>query len=200
MFKSHIKIDSKHSDLAIRETEIVNLNSKSTPCSKNLDFSTYLQCGNSVLRSDMLSNMNCTIPGIEEFFAETNLSECTDKKSAAHSFEQYLTSRSAFLDNTSSLHCDLPCSETNYIIEPFYYHSNSWVEPYDTNVLQDVFFNLKIFYSTHVVEEQITSLVFDLGTLLTSAGGNLGLLLGFSCLSVLLAVIRNASHWTIINS
>ena len=148
----------------------------------------------------MLANITCTFPGIEEFLVGTNLTECTDKKSAVYNFEQYLASRSNFLDNSSNPHCDLPCFETNYHMEPFYYHANSWIEPYDTKVLKDGFFTLGIFYSTHVVEEQITSLVYDLGTLLTSAGGNLGLFLGFSCLSVLLAVIRNASHWTIINS
>ena len=39
------------------------------------------------------------------------------------------------------------------------------------------------------VEEKIESSEYDLANLLVSAGGNLGLFLGFSCLSVLFFVI-----------
>jgi hypothetical protein len=196
LFKSNIKVDSKNVDLAIRENENIHLNSKSTPCSTTLNFSTYLKCGKTYMKSVMLPNMKCTLPGIEEFFVGTNIGECTDKKAASYSFVQFLISRSAFLDNSASLTCDLPCSETNYIVEPLYYHANSWIEPDDAHVLKDGHFNLRFFYNTLVVEEKITSLVYDTGTLLTSAGGNMSLFLGFSCLSVLLSLIRNASHWT----
>jgi len=39
------------------------------------------------------------------------------------------------------------------------------------------------------VEERFETLVHDTGSLLASAGGNLGLMLGFSCLSVLTAAL-----------
>ena len=42
------------------------------------------------------------------------------------------------------------------------------------------------------VEEHIETLIYDTGTFLTQAGGNLGLFLGFSCLSLLLAVLNFA--------
>jgi len=47
-----------------------------------------------------------------------------------------------------------------------------------------------VFYSTLDVKEVVETLVYDVGDFLAAAGGNLGLLLGFSCLSVLLAVIN----------
>jgi hypothetical protein len=46
------------------------------------------------------------------------------------------------------------------------------------------------FYSTLDVEERIETLVYDAGNFLAAAGGNLGLLLGFSCLSTVLGFIN----------
>jgi len=40
-----------------------------------------------------------------------------------------------------------------------------------------------------VIEEREEMLVFDLGNFIVAIGGNLGLLLGFSCLPVLLSII-----------
>ena len=51
-------------------------------------------------------------------------------------------------------------------------------------------FTLYSFYPTFDVEEKIETLEYDLANLLVSAGGNLGLFLGFSCFSVMLSVIN----------
>jgi hypothetical protein len=40
------------------------------------------------------------------------------------------------------------------------------------------------------VEERIETLVYDVGSFLAAAGGNLGLLLGFSCLSTIFGFIN----------
>jgi len=40
------------------------------------------------------------------------------------------------------------------------------------------------------VEEKTETLVYDLGTFLAALGGNLGLALGFSCLSILLGIVN----------
>jgi hypothetical protein len=52
------------------------------------------------------------------------------------------------------------------------------------------YYALVIYYETFDVEEHVESLVYDAGNLLISIGGNLGLFLGFSCLSVLFALIN----------
>jgi hypothetical protein len=51
------------------------------------------------------------------------------------------------------------------------------------------FANLVLAYDTFSVEEHFETLVFDIGSLLAAAGGNLGLFLGFSCLSLLLSCL-----------
>jgi hypothetical protein len=44
--------------------------------------------------------------------------------------------------------------------------------------------------SSLIVEERVETLVYDVGSFLAAAGGNLGLFLGFSCLSVFLYIIK----------
>ena len=44
-------------------------------------------------------------------------------------------------------------------------------------------------FATMSVEEHFETLVFDLGSLLAAAGGNLGLFLGFSCLSLVFSFL-----------
>ena len=49
---------------------------------------------------------------------------------------------------------------------------------------------LTIYLANFVVEERIETLIYDTGNFLAQAGGNLGLFLGFSCLSLLFAIIK----------
>jgi hypothetical protein len=49
---------------------------------------------------------------------------------------------------------------------------------------------LDLSYETYSVEEQFEKFVFDIGSLLVAAGGNLGLFLGFSCLSIVFSVLE----------
>jgi hypothetical protein len=45
------------------------------------------------------------------------------------------------------------------------------------------------------VDEETETLVYDLGTFLAALGGNLGLALGFSCLSILLGIVNYLSQF-----
>jgi len=51
-------------------------------------------------------------------------------------------------------------------------------------------FGLYYFYKTLQIEEKVETLIFDFGGLLASAGGNLGLCLGFSSLSIFYSIIH----------
>jgi hypothetical protein len=56
------------------------------------------------------------------------------------------------------------------------------------------YYTLMVNNPSAIVEEQIENLEYDIVDLLASAGGNLGLLLGFSCLSVLFSAINFAGN------
>ena len=49
--------------------------------------------------------------------------------------------------------------------------------------------HLIVMHSSLSVEEHFETLVFDGGSLLAAAGGNLGLFLGFSCLSLIFSAL-----------
>ncbi len=49
---------------------------------------------------------------------------------------------------------------------------------------------LYLMYDKFIIEEHVETLVYDTASFLAQAGGNLGLFLGFSCLSVLLGCIQ----------
>ena len=116
--------------------------------------------------------------------------ECSDRNSAANTFTQFLKKSRDLIRDSSKFGCHVPCSETNYPSEPFPFHKNSWIEPYETSPLPDDVFIFGFSYSTLLIEEQITTLVYDFGALMSAAGGNLVLFLGFSCLTGFLSLIE----------
>jgi len=73
-----------------------------------------------------------------------------------------------------------------------YLHRNQFVvKPNESDIknLNDSFyfsFNLESF----MVEERVEALVYDEVNFIAAAGGNLGLFLGFSCFSVLIALMK----------
>jgi len=72
-------------------------------------------------------------------------------------------------------------------------HKHGWIEPRNSShgpEFMNNYYALVIYYETFDVEEHVESLVYDAGNFLISVGGNLGLFLGFSCLSVLFALIN----------
>ena len=51
-------------------------------------------------------------------------------------------------------------------------------------------FQLVFYYDYLDVEERVETLVYDIGNFLAAVGGNSGLAVGFSCLSVLLIAVE----------
>jgi hypothetical protein len=72
-----------------------------------------------------------------------------------------------------------------------YYSKYTWFFDASSASYDDdsAFFSLNIFYNTDATEERTETILYDFGSLLVAAGGNLGLFTGFSCLSILLALI-----------
>ena len=45
------------------------------------------------------------------------------------------------------------------------------------------------------IDEKTETFVYDVGNFLAAAGGNMGLFMGFSCLSIMFALIDSFSQW-----
>ncbi len=54
----------------------------------------------------------------------------------------------------------------------------------------DGYFGVSFYYDSLDIEERIETLAFGGGSLLAEIGGNIGLLLGFSLLSLLFSVLK----------
>ncbi len=75
-------------------------------------------------------------------------------------------------------------------------HSHTVIDPSNKQKLDvDRNFVLSFCYLFMDVNEETETLVYDLGTFLAALGGNLGLALGFSCLSILLGIVNHLSQF-----
>ena len=77
------------------------------------------------------------------------------------------------------------------------YHATSW-KVYDDPAMEDIYqtgVSLSLSYESLIVEEHIETLVYDAGSFLSAIGGNLGLFLGFSCLTMLLGILKLAEKF-----
>ncbi len=135
-------------------------------------------------------------------FHRSIIQECKDENSAAYTLEKVLQIFKDFFTNSNRYGCLLPCKITTFEINLKLYHENTWYiynkltgsEDTEKIISEEHSFGLFYFYETLRIEEKIETLIFDLGGVLAAAGGNLGLCLGFSCLSILHAILSFISH------
>ena len=81
------------------------------------------------------------------------------------------------------------CNTTSYKVIVNHMHINSFVDPMnEMGVRVEEMFILGFYYDSLNVEERVEMLVYDWSAFLASVGGNLGLALGFSCLSICLSL------------
>jgi hypothetical protein len=72
------------------------------------------------------------------------------------------------------------------------YNSEKVVDLKSTN---KSFLYFSFGYETFNKKKHSKNLIYDTGNFLTQVGGNLGLFLGFSCFSVILAIIECLNKW-----
>ena len=129
--------------------------------------------------------LNGSISGLTEFLDTTALPECADLTSGQHTMEESFEKLFFMIHEEWLLSCPLPCNQTIFEVDVQRYHKHNVPRSYsDKSGATGVVLLLK--YQDFIVEEQVESLVYSTATFLAQAGGNLGLFLGFSCLTVLL--------------
>ena len=83
----------------------------------------------------------------------------------------------------------MPCKHTSYKVSLESFLKNT-IEIYTDGPIENKTFTFNYFYDTLNTEQRIESLDYDFGSFLVNAGGNLGLFLGLSCLSILLYCVK----------
>jgi hypothetical protein len=119
----------------------------------------------------------------------SSLKECIDQDSALNSETMLFKAMEAVRDFPSTYGCQKPCKQSSYSFSIGYYHQTSYVSHGNLDAISNESFHLAFYYDSLTIEEHFETLVYDTGSMLVAAGGNLGLFLGFSCLSILLSAI-----------
>lgn len=117
---------------------------------------------------------------------ELSLPRCANIESAQKAWQTYEAAAYDFLVEGTFHECFMPCKQKSYIQTLKYYHQTSW--PFKAPT--DDVFNLAIFYNSLDVKTKTETLIYDLGDVFSAAGGNLGLVLGFSCFGCIMHLIR----------
>ncbi len=126
-------------------------------------------------------------------FGHSNLTYCDDEDSAASTFWELYSNLIDLSNSPDDFGCPVPCTKLTYTTTINYYHQNNWFYDYFVPTEIENNFALYVFFSTLNVQQQIESFDYDFASFLAAAGGKLGLFLGFSCLSVLFAVVNCVS-------
>jgi len=116
------------------------------------------------------------------------MQECQDTYSALRAYEMYQEADFAFYKIKKVSSCLDLCFVKRFITNVKLYHKTSWINLYGTFSGIDEFY-ISMVYSSLDVESRYETLVYDFGTLLAAAGGNLGLMLGFSCLTCIEGIV-----------
>ena len=117
--------------------------------------------------------------GLSQFMTHDAFGGCQDSTLAEIAHKEL--EKILFTDNDYWLsQCPLPCRQIYYTLNTVNFHVTS---------ITNAAFMLGMTYENFAVEKAIEKLAYDVGDLLAQVGGTLGLTLGFSCLSCLIAVI-----------
>jgi len=152
-----------------------------------------LNCVKTALRANLSKELNCNIPGFDNYFNDfLDLKECSNELQGVETNKKYQKIMTDFNFNPELYGCKLPCARNSYtfVLNTFHFNSIKWD---GSPELQDEnYYHLFFYYKSTLVPKQVEVLVYDFGGFIAAAGGNLGLCLGFSCLSILFTV----THWT----
>ena len=149
----------------------------------------YTSCVRNYILERLNKSLTCTIPGMKGFLNdELQLPLCRDLESGEKSWQSYEEAAYEFLVEGTFHECFMPCKQKSYVQTLKYYHQTSWA----FKALPDDVFSLAIVYNSLDVKTKTETLIYDLGDVFSAAGGNLGLVLGFSCFGCIMQLIKYA--------
>ena len=142
------------------------------------------------------------IAGMEFFLNRNQFPECRDPVSAQNTITKF--HHTVFCSDIKHWRhaCPVPCKQQSYIVEVKRFQQNHHAG-YDDTYSQDFLANgaiLELLYDSYTIREEVETLVYDSGNFWVSVGGNLGLFLGFSCLSVLLGIFNYFAEFSFKNN
>jgi hypothetical protein len=125
------------------------------------------------------------------------ITECQDIESASKTISEFTDL--VFYSNKDKwiAACPPECTQKSYLLEVRKFHKNNWIQNgNEPGNFSKSAVGFMLAYENFVIEEQIETLVYDAGNFLAAVGGNLGLFLGFSCLTMLLGILKIVKRLT----
>jgi len=201
-------LDTNNSDgvvnalMGLAEIEKTDLNQEKFSCQSYLESENFVDSCKLNVCKKIRPNLNCTIASFKELCGKesnlVDLKECEEEESAWNAYQVFNNITDELFNSPWTLGCPLPCRQITYTIDLGYSHANTEaVREADekAHLSSNGIFKLHIYYKTLNVEERKENLVYDAGSFFAAAGGNLGLFLGFSCLSAVFALISYTEKW-----
>jgi hypothetical protein len=189
-------VDVASIELSLSLKRTTYLSTKLNPCSNGINArAEFNKCVQDELCSKVTKQLNCSIIGYSLILGPNcKMPECQNPQTANftynHLFEEVNIKQLVEIRKE----CMRPCLKIGYDWNLRKFHKNSISN--GTNGITESFMIsnliLDIFYSTDLIEERTETLIYTETTFWSSVGGNLGLFLGFSCLSVALALLKIA--------
>jgi hypothetical protein len=194
------------SEISISETQTVVMNRESLPCkhyaietehhNQNTEF---VDCSIKNLWLKLQSKVECTVPGLSAIFKSkvlnNTIGECTNTAVALEAITNTIIELYLLWATPSDYGCPIPCTTIGYTFDLIYYHSS--IPVIDYLDIEEESFGLNVFYKTLMTEERTETLIYDVTGFLTATGGNLGLMLGFSCFAVLCSILQHIQNYIV---
>ena len=181
-------------NIEIKEIRSVQFSKPGLPCNDGdlgsvNQHEQFINCCKEKLWTNILANITCTVADMKQVIPKnTTITECNNREDADRAYWEFRF-LGKFTQKLGKYGCPVPCQHLYYRLKPNYYHKNNAHLPASMANISDGLILLYLYWSYLPVEETIESLEYDLTNFLVSAGGNLGLFLGFSCLSVFFGII-----------
>ena len=177
--------------MSINEFDTTVLTKNEEPCNfyYGRDDLEFIDCCKLSIRKHFKNPYSCMIQEMKSIVPQDlEMNECPNTTIAGEVLWSYSAFMSGFTVKPWSYGCPIPCKLKSYKFTINSLHTNTRVFPlYEPE--DHKYFIFTYYFASLNVEERIESLEYDFGNLLVAAGGNLGLFLGFSCLTVLFAII-----------
>ena len=136
------------------------------------------------------TGINCTIAEMEPIIPRNaTMKKCDERNDAKIVYWRFIYLLENIYLQPWKYGCHIPCKQTSYTFKVNYFHKNNVFMPDNTANNSKDHLYMYVHFQTSSVEEKVENLEYDLANLLVSAGGNLGLFMGLSCLSVLFYAI-----------
>ena len=189
------QLNFSFASLDIKEIRSVQFSKPGMPCADrgagSVDYhEEFIKCCKESLWKNLPPNITCTVADMKQVIPKNStMPECSNRDDADRAYWEFNGLLTKFTPKLWKYGCPVPCQQIYYQLKLDYYHKNNTHLPASMENISDEYILFYPYWSYFPEEERIESLEYDLTSLLVSAGGNLGLFLGFSCLSVFFGII-----------